>query len=127
MSWPPTISDLKSVMVIDPFDVREEFRLAGALDAAVAFVERARPVYNYTDAPVFTTGADGLPVEVPVPTADLILGTLMLALRWKTRSRSPDGLVNMGELGVGRVPSFDTDIDRLLQIGRFTPLDESFA
>jgi hypothetical protein len=27
----------------------------------------------------------------------------------------------MGELGSGRVPSFDTDIDRLLRIGRFAP------
>jgi hypothetical protein len=41
-----------------------------------------------------------------------------LASRWHTRRRSPDALIEMGELGASRVPSFDPDIDRLLRIGR---------
>lgn len=53
------------------------------------------------------------------PPPDLHLGTLRLAGRWHTRRRSPDGLVAMAELGMGRVPSFDPDIERLLKIGRF--------
>jgi hypothetical protein len=113
MSWPPTLADLKADMrsrgedaaVLDIDDVR----LQPMLDAAVSFVQRVRWKFNFTADPES---------ELPDPTADLILGTLRLASRWHTRRRSPDSLVQMGELGAGRVPSIDPDIDRLLRLGR---------
>lgn len=52
------------------------------------------------------------------PDDDLVLGTLRLAGRWHTRRRSPDLLVDGGEMGTSRVPTIDADIDRLLRIGR---------
>lgn len=113
--WPPTLDALKTDLRSrgeDPFTLDpDDDRLTQVLDAAVAFVERVR-------AGAFNFDGD-LGSELPDPTSDLELGTLRLAGRWHTRRRSPDGLVEMGELGAGRVPSFDPDIDRLLGIGRF--------
>lgn len=113
MTWPPTLADLKTDLgpeytTPDPKDAQ----LQQVLDAAVSFVERVRPEFNYDADPL---------VELPEPSPDLVLGTVRLAGRWHTRRRSPDGLVSMGELGTGRVPSFDPDIERLLGIGRFAP------
>lgn len=109
MTWPPTLAQFKSDMDIELSDVRDDVRLAEQLAAAVSFVQRVRPRFNY----------EGTPVSAyPDPTADLILGTKRLAARWYSRPRSPDGLIPMGDLGTSRVPSFDPDIDRLLRIGR---------
>ncbi|MBB2500264.1 hypothetical protein H5411_14160 [Amycolatopsis echigonensis] len=47
------------------------------------------------------------------------LGTVRLAAREFARRRSPEALIDMGELGSARIPSFDPDIERLLGIGRF--------
>jgi hypothetical protein len=92
---------------LDPAD---EQRLQRVLDAAVEFVERIhKGRFNFDADPES---------ELPVPGESLKLGTLMLARRWDTRRRSPQGLVAMAELGAARVPSFDGDIDRLLRIGR---------
>jgi len=44
-----------------------------------------------------------------------------------TMSAKKDGMVNMGELGVTRVTSYDNDIDRLMKIGKFRPMSEQFA
>lgn len=112
MDWPPTLADLKLDMKIDEDDDRDDERLTKVLDASVSFVERVRPCFNYQADPLS---------ESPDPTADLALGTLRLAGRWHIRRRSPDGLVQMGELGASRIPSFDPDIERLLGIGRFAP------
>lgn len=85
-------------------------RLERCFDAAVEFVERIhRGRFNFTGSPQST---------LPAPSKNLKLGTLMLARRWDTRRRSPQGLVDMGELGSTRVLSFDPDIDRLLRLGR---------
>ena len=65
---------------------------------------------------------EGLVTVLPVPGSDFELGTIRLAGRWFTRRRSPDGLVSMAELGGARVPSFDPDIERLLRIGRHSPV-----
>lgn len=108
MMWPPQLEELKDDMGVD--DVRDDARLQRQLDASVVFVERVRPRFNYAADPLS---------ELPAPTADLVLGTLRLAGRWHTRRRSPDGLIQMAELGSARVPSFDPDIERLLGIGRF--------
>lgn len=115
MAWPPTLTELKDDLKIDPEDVRDDSRLSTVLAAAVAFVERVRKgSFDFGDPFVWD------PVSpLPSPTADLALGTLRLAGRWHTRRRSPDGLVQMGELGASRVSSGDADIDRLLGIGRY--------
>lgn len=107
--WPPALTELKDDMKIDVSDTRDDTRLQRNLDAAVAFVQRVRPKFNYTADPVS---------PYKDPTFDIRLGALRLAARWNTRPRSPDGLVQMGELGASRVTSFDPDIDRLLRIGR---------
>ena len=65
---------------------------------------------NYAEDPLST---------YPEPNADLILGTLRLARRWDERRKSPEGLVSLGEMGSGRVPSIDPDIEKMLRIGRW--------
>lgn len=109
-TWPPTVADVKVDAGIDAADTRDDERLSLVLDAAVAFVQRVRPDYNYTGDPLDDRAAPG---------ADVRLGTMRLAYRWHVRRRSPDGLVAMAELGSARVPGFDPDIEQLLRIGRF--------
>lgn len=115
--WPPDLDAFKLELRSrgeDPtaLDV-DDARLRTVLDAAVSFVERVRAgAFNF---------AGDLGSELPNPSKDLVLGTLRLASRWHTRRRSPDALVEMGELGTSRVPSFDPDIDRLLGIGKYRP------
>ncbi|NBH01941.1 phage head-tail connector protein [Amycolatopsis sp. SID8362] len=108
-TWPPQLADLKADMDI-PAGASDDAALQACLDAAVTVVQRVRCDVDYRPNP--------LP-DVPVPTPDLVLGTLRLAGRWFTRRRSPEALVTLGELGTARIPSFDPDIERLLQIGRF--------
>lgn len=99
MAWPPTLQDLKDDLAIT--DTRDDASLQRQLDAAIAYVGRAKG-----DA---LLNAD----------ADTELGTLRLAGRWFTRRRSPDGLVTAGELGTSIIPGFDSDIEKLLEIGRY--------
>lgn len=112
-TWPPALDELRNDMKADDpaidVDALDTARLQSALDAAVSFVERVRPRFNYEG---------DLGSALPDPTPDLRLGTLRLAGRWHTRRRSPDALIEMGEMGASRVPSIDPDIDRLLRIGR---------
>lgn len=113
LTWPPTLAELKIDKGIPVDDTRDDTELERQLTAAIGFVQRVHvDRYNLTDE------SDS---ELPLPDAAMVLGTIRLALRWHTRKRSPDALVAMGELGAGRVPSFDTDIDRMLRIGRFAP------
>jgi len=101
MEWPPSLEDLKLDLKIE--DDRDDERLQQMLDAAVAYVERVRSDVDYS---------------APVP-ADLVVGALRLAGRWNSRRRSPDALVDAGDLGSSRIPGVDPDIERLLGIGRF--------
>lgn len=110
--WPPTLAALKLDMSIAENDTRDDAELTTQLDAAVAFVERVRPEFNYADDPI---------VELPEPPKYLSLGTLRLARRWQERKMSPAALVSLAELGAARIPSFDPDIDMMLGIGRYTP------
>lgn len=125
MAWPPTLDELKldmrdsGVMPLSPGPA-EDARLQQTLDAAVSYIEDVRPVFRY-DA----TDPDQL--ELPEPTKHLRLGTLRLAIRWHARRRSQDAMINMGEMGATRVSTGDVDIDRMLGIGRFRPMTESFA
>lgn len=106
MSWPPSLADLKADLKIPV--TTDDAVLQANLDASVSFVERVRSDLDFGDFPLGTP-----------PGADVYLGTLRLAGRWFTRRRSPEALVDMGELGSARIPAFDADIDRLLRIGRF--------
>ncbi|MEO3930764.1 hypothetical protein ABGB07_44010 [Micromonosporaceae bacterium B7E4] len=111
IDWPPPLTDLKRDMgpAFEDDGGQDDDRLQVVLDAAVAFVERVRPDVNFSG---------DLGSDLEDPSADLVLGTLRLAGRWHTRRRSPDALIQMAELGASRVPAFDPDIERLLQIGR---------
>lgn len=120
-TWPPTLSDLKVDLKIDVGDVRNDGRLALDLSAAVTFVERVKSGQFLFDA----TDPDQVIAGLPLPDDDLFLGTLRLAGRWGSRRRSPDALIQMAELGSSRVPSFDTDIDRMLRLGRFAATEET--
>lgn len=113
LEWPPTLAELKIDKGIPEDDTRDDEEYARMLDAAITLVRRVhRGRYNFTDE----SGSD-----LEVPDDAMTLGTIRLAVRWQERKRSPDALVNMGEIGSGRVPSFDVDIDRMLRMGRFAP------
>lgn len=110
-SWPPLLQDLKDDVGVT--DSRDDDALSTALASAVAYVEG-----DQGRAGDFNFAADPLSL-LPAPGPDLVLGTVRLAWRWHNRRRSPDGLIDMGELGTARVPSVDPDVERLLGIGRF--------
>ena len=56
------------------------------------------------------------PVDVP---DDVRQGALMYAARLLRRRGSPSGIESLGEAGVSFTARYDSDIDRLLQIGAF--------
>lgn len=110
-SWPPSLDALKTDLGVDLQEDSRDAQYKQVLDAAVTFVEGVRSG---------DVGFEGDPdSDLPEPNSDLVLGTLRLAGRWHTRRRSPDLLVAAGEMGSTRVPGFDSDIERLLKIGRF--------
>jgi len=111
--WPPTLAELKIDKGIAADDTRDDDALDRMLAASISFVRRIH-VGRYNFEPDESS-------ELSVPDEAMTLGAIRLAIRWQTRKRSPDALVSMGELGAGRVPSFDVDIDRMLRIGRFAP------
>ena len=112
-----TLAGLKKDMKRAVDDTRDDDELTIQLDAAVAFVEGVHAeLYDFTGAGSST---------LPPPTPDRVLGTYRLAARWFARRKSPDAVIAMAELGAGRVPSFDPDIDRLLGIGRY--MESRFA
>jgi hypothetical protein len=109
VSWPPQLQDLKDDLGLS--DGRDDVTLSTSLDAAVVYVEDARAGdFNFAADP------DSL---LPAPGSSIELGTIRLAGRWHNRRRSPDGLIDMGELGSARIPSVDSDLERLLGVGRF--------
>lgn len=110
-TWPPGLDDLRrELRRVDGADTTDDQLLTDAVDAAVAFTTRIhRRRYNL----------DGLSVLLPRPPADITLGTIYLARRLHSRRSSPDGVINLGELGASRIPSFDPDIDRMLKLGRY--------
>jgi hypothetical protein len=112
-TWPPTLSDLKADMAIPSTHTDDDVALANELEAAIAYVVRVRPTFNYYNDITLD------PTCHPVPTDDIWSGTVRLAARWFTRHRSPDGMVAMQDLGVGRIAMVDPDIDRKLGLGRF--------
>lgn len=114
MLWPPQLDDVKADLGRDRTDTRDDAVLQVELDAAVAFVEQQRRGdFNFAGA---TTGDDA---ALPAPTASVVLGTVRLAIRWHTLRRSPDGLIDAGDLGQVRVPRIGADIEAQLGIGNY--------
>lgn len=112
MSWPPALDDYKDDQKIALDDARDDARITAELAAAAAFVQDQRPLFNYEHDPLVL-------LPGPESSADLMLGTIRLAARYVRRQSSPDGMVQLGDMGAARVSTFDPDIDRLLRIGRF--------
>jgi hypothetical protein len=98
-----TTDDLKNDQMLGNvvLSSRDDVALQWALYAAMAWVMERRKDISYQGA-----------WTVPW---DIRLGTLRLAARWFVRRNSPNGLVQMGELGAGQVPAVDPDI--YLQLG----------
>jgi hypothetical protein len=111
MSWPPSLSDVKIDLRID--DTDDDDALTACLSAAIEFVEeRHGGTYNFV-------GESGPFSPLPDVPSSVRLGTVRLAGRWYIRRRSPDGLISSADFGASRIPSFDSDIERLLKIGRY--------
>jgi hypothetical protein len=104
----PTLANVKTDAGIT--DTRDDVILAQELAAAIDYVMRVRSDMNFDNDPL-NTG--------PVPGNDFILGVQRQVIRWHSRRRSPDASIAMGDLGSSRVPSFDSDIERVLGIGRY--------
>jgi hypothetical protein len=119
-TWPPLLADLKKDLKLDANDALDDDQLNMDLAAAIAWAEGLGKAYRFD-----TTDPDQ--VTLAAPPDDFWLGTVRYAVRLGDRRRSKDGMVNMGELGVTRVTSYDNDIDRLMKIGKFRPMSEQFA
>lgn len=114
--WPPTVDDLKADMKMDADDDRFNDALQLTLDAAVAYVQRARRGEVDFDNPD-DPGEDLAGVD-----DDLVLGTLRYARRLDIRRDSPSGMIVTDQIGATPVAGWDQDIERLLRIGRFAPM-----
>lgn len=109
--WPPQLDDLKAEIGRPRTDTVDDPQLQLDLDAAAAYVERERyGDFNFS-------GAD---ITLPAVSNDVFLGTLRLAFRWWNRRRSPEGVIDLGDVGmVTRVARIDSDVERMLGIGSY--------
>jgi hypothetical protein len=112
--WPPTLSDLKRDLSLREDDEDDDESLADQLAAAMAFVAR-----THEGRYEFGGDAFGLLSPLPQPGPEMVLGTVRLAGRWWTRKRSPDGTIAMGDIGTTTIPGFDSDLERMLEMGRY--------
>lgn len=119
--WPPSLADLKLDMGDrDDQDDSRDDSLSMVLDAAISKVRSMkRSIYD-------VAAEEQSGVVLPPPPAHLVLGTLRLAARWHSRRSSWDNVTNIGDVSAP-VPGFDSDIDRLLEVGRFTRPQDAFA
>ena len=109
-TWVPTLGDVKLDLRIE--DTIDDGALQPCLDAAVSYVrEQYQGRYNVDEDPFST---------LPSVPGAARLGVVRLAGRWYTRRRSPDGLIATADFGTSRIPAFDSDIERLLKIGRYS-------
>jgi hypothetical protein len=98
-----TLEELKNDQTLDAnLTPRDDEALQRALDAAMEWVMDHRTDIDYH-------GSWSVPRYIR-------LGTIRLAARWFVRRISPDGLVNMGQLGTGNVMTVDPDIYQQLGI-----------
>lgn len=119
--WPPSLADLKvDAGDRDDQDDTRDDALSMVLDAAIAHVRRIK-------ATVYDVAAEEVSgVDLPPPPVTLVLGTLRLAARLHSRRGTWDNMLRVGD-GAAIVASYDSDIERLLETGRFTPMSQSFA
>lgn len=97
-----TIEDLKNDQMLDgQLSTRDDAALQRCLYAAMAWVMEHRTDIDYH-------GEWSVPWHIQ-------LGTLRLAARWFVRRSSPNGMIQLGEMGAGVVPAVDPDI--YLQLG----------
>lgn len=99
-----TLEQLKNDQTLDQNQLtdRDDEALQRTLDAAMSWVMDHRRDLDYHG-----------PWTVP---AHVQLGTIRLAARWFVRRVSPDGMVNLGDLGSGVVLQTDPDIYQQLGI-----------
>lgn len=107
-AWPPSVEDVQTDAGIGA-DI-DTVVLGIELDAAVAYVQGVRKMFNYAADPES---------DLPPPTDLLWLGTVRLAKRWHDRRRAAAGQIFMGDTGSDSIPYVDPDIERMLGIGRF--------
>ena len=126
--WPPCLSDVKVDMgrAGDDQDDTEDAELSMVLDAAIVkVVELKGSTFDLDDDPEGESGESGVRAA---PDAALILGTIRLARRWHDRRRSPGNVAPAGgDLGMAVLPGYDADIERMLRIGRYARMQDSFA
>lgn len=112
-TWPPTLDQLKADMRVN--DTRDDVILSGELAGCIAYVERVKgsavDLYGFD-------GPEAVPRRVPFDTG-YWLGTMRLAARQHARRRSPDGMVASLDQGSIRIGTGDSDIDRMLRVGKF--------
>lgn len=110
-SWLPA-EDVKRHLGVSAGASAEELAsVETARKAAATYVEKQRP-------DLLTLVGD---VETYVPTPDVFEGALLVAARLHARKGSPAGLASFGEFGPAAVLRFDSDVERLLSIGRYAP------
>lgn len=98
-----TVEELKNDQTLQGRSLpREDEAMQFILTAAMEWVEAHRPDINYY-------ASWSVPMYIR-------LGTLRLAARWFVRRISPDGLVNLGDLGGGMIMPVDPDIQTQLGV-----------
>ncbi len=120
-AWPPQLADLKHEMKISPTDTRDDYRLQSNLDAAIERVAELRAGdFDFSGLPELDEDEVAVgEVALTAPPHRICLWTLRLAWRWSTRTKSPDGTVDLGnDLGSARVAPVDPDIEAGLGVGR---------
>lgn len=119
--WPPSLADLKvDAGDRDDQDDSQDDRLSMVLDAAISHVRRIKAtVYDVAEE-------EQSGVDLDPPPISLVLGTIRLALRLHARRGTWDNMIKVGD-GAAIVASYDADIERLLQTGRFVPMSQGFA
>lgn len=116
VDWPPTLDQLKVDMKMDVEDTRFDVPLQVTLEAAVAYVQRVRKGEVDFDNPD-DPGEDLVGVD-----EDLVLGTLRYARRLDIRRDSPSGMVVADQIGSTPIAGWDSDIEKLLRTGRYSPM-----
>ncbi len=117
LPWPLELADLKADLDIADDDTRDDVTLSRQLGAAIEWVaEFHAGRFEFSSDPAIA-GVSTL----RLPGQQMRLGIIRLAGRWYNRRRSPEGLISMGDLGTANIPGFDSDLERMLQMGRSTP------
>ncbi len=112
LTWPPSLDSYKVDLKLAADDDRFDDALQASLDAAVDWLQEARPDVNWFDE----SDPDGLLKPV---TMRLILGCLRYARRLDIRRETPLSTLIVAELGSANVSTLDFDIDHLTRTGRY--------